>query len=98
MTRPAQRRELAEKAVAIRGPMPGTVMSRRATSFSLARRAIGGSLAALQAMAVSTGLPFTLFLLGACYAVIRRLMNEARCPGNPGVPQRGRRACIAGRP
>jgi transposase InsO family protein len=30
-------------AVAIRGPMPGTVISRRATSFSLARRAISAS-------------------------------------------------------
>ncbi len=39
---------------------------------------LGGGLAALQAMAVSTGLPFTLVLLGACYAVIRGLMNEPR--------------------
>ncbi len=39
---------------------------------------LGGGLAALQAMAVSTGLPFTLVLLGACYAVVRGLMNEPR--------------------
>jgi len=39
---------------------------------------LGGGLAALQAMAVSTGLPFTLVLLAACYAVVRGLMNEAR--------------------
>ncbi len=39
---------------------------------------LGGGLVALQAMAVSTGLPFTLVLLGACYAVIRGLMNEPR--------------------
>ena len=39
---------------------------------------LGGGLAALQAMAVSTGLPFTLVLLGACYAIIRGLMNEPR--------------------
>jgi betaine/carnitine transporter, BCCT family len=39
---------------------------------------LGGGLAALQAMAVSTGLPFTLVLLAACYAVIRGLMNEPR--------------------
>jgi len=37
---------------------------------------LGGGLAALQAMAVSTGLPFTLVLLAACYAVVRGLMNE----------------------
>ncbi|MDM7457764.1 MAG: BCCT family transporter [Paracoccus sp. (in: a-proteobacteria)] len=39
---------------------------------------LGGGLAALQAMAVSTGLPFTLVLLGASYAMIRGLMNEPR--------------------
>lgn len=39
---------------------------------------LGGGLAGLQAMAVSTGLPFTLVLLGACYAILRGLMNEPR--------------------
>ncbi|MEX0969658.1 MAG: BCCT family transporter [Paracoccaceae bacterium] len=39
---------------------------------------LGGGLAALQAMSVSTGLPFTFVLLGACYALIRGLMNEPR--------------------
>jgi len=39
---------------------------------------LGGGLAALQAMAVSTGLPFTLVLLGACYSIVRGLMNEPR--------------------
>ena len=39
---------------------------------------LGGGLVALQAMAVSTGLPFTLVLLAACYAIIRGLMNEPR--------------------
>ncbi|MFP1645774.1 BCCT family transporter [Pontitalea aquivivens] len=39
---------------------------------------LGGGLAGLQAMAVSTGLPFTLVLLAACYAIIRGLMNEPR--------------------
>ncbi len=39
---------------------------------------LGGGLIALQAMAVSTGLPFTLVLLAACYAIIRGLMNEPR--------------------
>ncbi|MFU8863800.1 MAG: BCCT family transporter [Rhodobacterales bacterium] len=39
---------------------------------------LGGGLAALQAMAVSTGLPFTLVLLGASYSLVRGLMNEPR--------------------
>ncbi|MGY6411796.1 MAG: BCCT family transporter [Alkalilacustris sp.] len=39
---------------------------------------LGGGLVALQAMAVSTGLPFTLVLLAACYSIIRGLMNEPR--------------------
>ena len=39
---------------------------------------LGGGLAALQAMAVSTGFPFTLVLLGACYAIVRGLMAEPR--------------------
>lgn len=39
---------------------------------------LGGGLVALQAMAVSTGLPFTLVLLGACYAVVKGLLNEPR--------------------
>ena len=37
---------------------------------------LGGGLTALQAMAVSTGFPFTIVLLGACYAVVRGLMDE----------------------
>lgn len=39
---------------------------------------LGGGLAALQAMAVSTGLPFTFVLLGACYAIVKGLMGEYR--------------------
>lgn len=39
---------------------------------------LGGGLAALQAMAVSTGLPFTLVLLVMCYTIVRGLMNEPR--------------------
>ncbi len=39
---------------------------------------LGGGLVALQAMAVSTGLPFTLVLLVSCYALVRGLMNEPR--------------------
>ncbi len=39
---------------------------------------LGGGLGALQAMAVSTGFPFTIVLLLACYAIIRGLMDEPR--------------------
>ena len=39
---------------------------------------LGGGLAALQAMAVSTGFPFTIVLLGACYAMVRGLIGEQR--------------------
>ena len=39
---------------------------------------LGGGLTALQAMAVSTGLPFTLVLLAACIAIVKGLMSEPR--------------------
>lgn len=39
---------------------------------------LGGGLAALQAMAVSTGLPFTLVLLVGCYSIVKGLMDEPR--------------------
>lgn len=39
---------------------------------------LGGGLTALQAMAVSTGLPFTLVLLGACWAIVKGLLAERR--------------------
>jgi len=39
---------------------------------------IGGGLAALQAASVSTGLPFAIVLLLACYALIKGLMAEPR--------------------
>jgi BCCT family betaine/carnitine transporter len=39
---------------------------------------LGGGLVALQAMAVSTGLPFTVVLLFACVAVIKGLRSEPR--------------------
>lgn len=39
---------------------------------------LGGGLAALQAASVSTGLPFTLVLLLACYALVKGLMSEPR--------------------
>ncbi|HLD66285.1 MAG TPA: BCCT family transporter [Pseudomonas sp.] len=39
---------------------------------------LGGGLAALQAMAVSTGLPFTLVLLVGCVSIVKGLMSEPR--------------------
>lgn len=39
---------------------------------------LGGGLGALQAMAVSTGFPFTIVLLLACYAIIKGLLSEHR--------------------
>ncbi len=39
---------------------------------------IGGGLSALQAMVISTGLPFTLVLLLMCVAIVKGLMSEAR--------------------
>ncbi|UYF99054.1 BCCT family transporter [Halomonas sp. GD1P12] len=39
---------------------------------------LGGGLTALQTMAVSTGFPFALILLVACYAIIKGLMSEPK--------------------
>ncbi|MEM8852843.1 MAG: BCCT family transporter [Pseudomonadota bacterium] len=39
---------------------------------------LGGGLGALQAMAVSTGFPFTIVLLLACFAIVKGLMSEPR--------------------
>jgi len=39
---------------------------------------LGGGLAALQAVAVSAGLPFTLVLLVGCFAIVKGLMSEPR--------------------
>ncbi|MBN7823492.1 BCCT family transporter, partial [Bowmanella yangjiangensis] len=39
---------------------------------------LGGGLVALQAMAVSTGLPFTVVLLVGCVAIIKGLSSEPR--------------------
>ncbi len=37
---------------------------------------VGGGLGALQAMVISTGLPFTIILLILCYGILRGLMSE----------------------
>ncbi|OIN02020.1 BCCT transporter [Idiomarina sp. MD25a] len=43
---------------------------------------LGGGLVALQAMAVSAGLPFTIVLLAACVAVVQGLRSEPRIGKN----------------
>ncbi len=43
---------------------------------------LGGGLKALQSAAVSTGLPFTLVLMVACYALVKALMSEPRLAGD----------------
>ncbi|WP_354595941.1 hypothetical protein [Rhodovulum tesquicola] len=67
------------------GPPAPRVSARRETmggssmvACTVPMTALGGGLIALQAMAVSTGLPSTLVLLAACYAIIRGLLNEPR--------------------
>jgi len=39
---------------------------------------VGGDLGSLQAMVISTGLPFTIVLLLMCWAILKGLMSEAR--------------------
>ncbi|QJQ94815.1 MULTISPECIES: BCCT family transporter [Halomonadaceae] len=39
---------------------------------------LGGGLTALQAAVITTGLPFTVVLLAACYAIVKGLMSEPR--------------------
>ncbi len=39
---------------------------------------LGGGLGALQAMAVSTGFPFTIVILLACFALVKGLMSEVK--------------------
>lgn len=39
---------------------------------------VGGGLASLQAMVISTGLPFTFVLLLMCWAILKGLMDEKR--------------------
>jgi len=42
---------------------------------------VGGGLGALQAMVISTGLPFTIILLVICYGILRGLMSEKQRVG-----------------
>lgn len=44
---------------------------------------LGGGLAATQAMAISTGLPFTIVLIVACISLVKGLMTEPRSKTKP---------------
>ncbi len=48
---------------------------------------IGGGLTALQAMVISTGLPFTLVLLVMCWAILKGLMDEPRGKRTPAAAE-----------
>ena len=52
--------------------------ARTPTGLSELDRVLGGGLVALQAMAVSTGLPFTIVLLVGCISIVKGLMSEPR--------------------
>jgi BCCT family betaine/carnitine transporter len=62
----------------VNGPMPQRVFWCVFEGLVAIALLLGGGLTALQAMSVSTGLPFTLVLLGACYAIIQGLRTEPR--------------------
>ncbi len=54
----------------VHSPMPQRVFWCTLEGVLAITLLLGGGLTALQAMAVSTGLPFTIVLLGACYAIV----------------------------
>jgi BCCT family betaine/carnitine transporter len=64
----------------VNAPVPQRVFWATFEGLVAVALLLGGGLAALQAMAVSTGLPFTLVLLAACWAIVKGLMAEPR-PG-----------------
>lgn len=62
----------------VNSPLPQRVFWATFSGLVAVALLLGGGLVALQAMAVSTGLPFALVLLGACYALVKGLMAEPR--------------------
>jgi len=62
----------------IHAPMPQRIFWCSFEGLVAIALLLGGGLTALQAMAVSTGLPFTLVLLGACWAIVKGLIGERR--------------------
>lgn len=59
-------------------PMPQRVFWASFEGLVAIALLLGGGLGALQAMAVSTGFPFTIVLLLACFAIIKGLRSEPR--------------------
>ncbi|RKE83813.1 BCCT family transporter [Rhizobium sp. AG855] len=62
----------------VNAPMPQRVFWASFEGLVAVALLLGGGLVALQAMAVSTGLPFAIVLLGATYALIKGLLAEPR--------------------
>ncbi|WP_265500477.1 BCCT family transporter [Paracoccus beibuensis] len=62
----------------VNAPVPQRIFWVSAEGLIAIALLLGGGLVALQAMAVSTGFPFTIVLLGACYALVQGLMAERR--------------------
>lgn len=62
----------------VNAPIPQRVFWASFEGLVAVALLLGGGLVALQAMAVSTGLPFAIVLLGATYALIRGLLAEPR--------------------
>jgi BCCT family betaine/carnitine transporter len=62
----------------IDAPMSQRVFWARFEGLVAIALLLGGGLGALQAMAVSTGFPFTIVLLLACYAILKGLHSEPR--------------------
>ena len=60
----------------INAPVPQRVFWATFEGLVAIALMLGGGLAALQAMAVSTGFPFTIVSLGACFALVRGLRAE----------------------
>jgi BCCT family betaine/carnitine transporter len=62
----------------VNAPMPQRVFWASFEGLVAVALLLGGGLVALQAMAVSTGLPFAIVLLGASYALVKGLLAEPR--------------------
>jgi BCCT family betaine/carnitine transporter len=62
----------------VNAPVPQRVFWASFEGLVAVALLLGGGLVALQAMAVSTGLPFAIVLLGASYALIKGLLAEPR--------------------
>jgi BCCT family betaine/carnitine transporter len=62
----------------VNAPMPQRVFWCSFEGMVAIALLLGGGLGSLQAMAVSTGFPFTIILLLACYAIVKGLMDEPR--------------------